>query len=128
MKRKTYDESDMLPGMEPHETFGKPAPLTKNKTKPRRIRRLTKLRLIASSIALVFLVTTSVYAFHVTEDFLIRDERFAVPVLQGTSEPAVLITGAAHASLESIENIFALDIGRSLYLVPMQERLAALRK
>ncbi|MEO8100465.1 MAG: cell division protein FtsQ/DivIB [Acidobacteriota bacterium] len=128
MKRKAYDESDFLPGMEgPPGASSKTAAATKSRNAKSRLPRLTKLRLIVASIVLVFATTTSVYAFHVAEDFLIRDSRFAVPILAGTSEPAILIAGAAHASLESIENVFASDIGRSLYLVPMKDRLTSVR-
>lgn len=127
MKRKAYDESEMLPGMEaPADASNKGA--AKSRASKPRMPHLTKLRLIVASIVLVLTATTSVYAFHVAEDFLIRDSRFAVPILAGTSEPAILIAGAAHASLETIESVFASDIGRSLYLVPMTDRLAALRQ
>ncbi|MEP6963132.1 MAG: FtsQ-type POTRA domain-containing protein, partial [Acidobacteriota bacterium] len=126
MKRKAYDDSEMLPGLEAQSEASAKAAPSKTRASKRPINRLTKVRLIVGCVALVLFTTTSIYAFHVAEAFLIRDSRFAIPVLEGTSEPAVVIAGAQHASLESIENVFAQDIGRSLYLVPMQDRLTAL--
>jgi cell division septal protein FtsQ len=74
----------------------------------------------------------------VAEDFLIRDPRFAVRGFAGGDtvgqdehgvprKPTLLISGAKHASLHSIESVFASDMGRSTYLVPLADRMLALR-
>ena len=86
---------------------------------------LTRTRLIAGSVAFVLVAGLSLYAFQLLEQFLIRDKRFAVSSRE--SQQALRISGATHASLRTIENVFADDYGRSLYLVPLEERLTTLR-
>ncbi len=87
--------------------------------------RLTRARLIAGSVAFVLVAGLSLYAFQMLEQFLIRDTRFAMATrAQGH---AIGISGTSHASLRNIENVFEEDFGRSLYLVPMDERLAGVR-
>ena len=86
---------------------------------------LTRARLIAGSVVFVLIAGLSLYAFQLLEQFLIRDKRFAVSSRE--SQQALRVSGTTHASLRTIENVFADDYGRSLYLVPMEERLATLR-
>lgn len=86
---------------------------------------LTRARLIAGSVVFVLIAGLSLYAFQLLEQFLIRDKRFAVSSRE--SQQALRISGATHASLRTIENVFSDDYGRSLYLVPMEERLTTLR-
>jgi cell division protein FtsQ len=86
---------------------------------------LTRKRLIVASVAIVLVAGLSLWAFQMLEQFLIRDQRFTVASLE--SARALRISGAAHASVRSIENVFADDYGRSLYLVPLDERLTTLR-
>jgi cell division protein FtsQ len=86
---------------------------------------LTRTRLIAGFVVFVLIAGLSLYAFQLLEQFLIRDKRFAVA--SRDTPQAVLFSGATHASLRSLEDVFAEDYTRSLYLVPMEDRLAALR-
>lgn len=89
--------------------------------------RITRARLIAASIGLVFLVGGSVYTIQAMDRFLIRDPRFILARPDSRPEESLRIAGVSHASMRAIEAVFAEDVGRSLYLVPMEERLAALR-
>lgn len=86
---------------------------------------LTRARLIAGSVVFVLIAGLSLYAFQLLEQFLIRDKRFAVSSRE--SQQALRISGATHASLRTIEDVFADDFGHSLYLVPMEDRLTVLR-
>lgn len=95
--------------------------------------QITRTRLIVASVAFVLVVAASIYAFHVFEQFLIRDPRFTFSPVNSktrgneTSDNALRISGVSHASSRVIEAVFNEDAGRSLYLVPMQERLDSLR-
>ena len=104
---------------------------------PRRL-RISTPRLVLFAVSGVMLIGVSLYAFNVAEKFLIRDPRFAVRGFAGRDfvaedakgtpqQPTLLISGAKHASLRSIESVFASDMGRSTYLVPLADRMTALR-
>ena len=65
-----------------------------------------------------------ILAWHRTEEFLIKDDRFRIaeaPELPGTS-PNLTVEGVHYASPSQIRHVFAEDFGRSLYLVPLQTR------
>lgn len=69
-----------------------------------------------------------VVAFHRVESFLINDERFH---LQGSTEygqlpPNLSLTGLRRASQAQVLRVFEKDLGRSLYLLPVEERRDAL--
>jgi cell division protein FtsQ len=88
---------------------------------------MTRTRLIVGSIAFVAIVGVSLYAFHVVEQFLIRDDRFTVAPPDAAPNHGLRITGVSHASMRAVENVFNEDVGRSLYLVPMKDRLESVR-
>ena len=127
MARKGNDGNGVLPGMEENSeqptTSSKPRVRLAPPSKP----RLTRLRLIVGSVVLVLVVGLSLYAFQMLEQFLIRDPRFAVAMPDGAPEQVIRISGNSHASRRAIEAVFTQDFGRSLYLVPLEERLATLR-
>jgi cell division septal protein FtsQ len=83
-------------------------------------------RVIAIATAVCVLLIASIYVFHRLEQFLIRDPRFALSGIDG-DPGAIEIAGAAHASRSQIESVFAIDLGRSVYLLPLSERREALR-
>lgn len=87
---------------------------------------LTRSRLIAASIVFVLVAGLSLYGFQLLEQFLIRDQHFAVAADAAPGQ-ALRISGASHASVRTIEAVFQEDLGRSLYLVPLDERLDSLR-
>jgi len=127
MARKlNHDGVGELPGMDAQSpTIDAPAP--RRRLSPAKPPRLTRFRLIAGSVVFVLVSGLSLYAFQLLEQFLIRDKRFAMAMPDGAPEQVIRISGAAHASVRTIEGVFAQDFGRSLYLVPMAERLASLR-
>lgn len=83
-------------------------------------------RVIAISLAFLVVLIASIYVFHRFEQFLIRDPRFALTGVEG--DPALIeVAGAAHASRVEIERVFSIDLGRSVYLLPLTDRREALR-
>lgn len=74
----------------------------------------------------VVLLGAGLYGFHRVEQFLIRDPRFALNGTDGAT-PTLEIRGAAHASARALEAAFREDSGRSVYLMPLADRRAALR-
>src|SRR5580704_2394585 len=84
-------------------------------------------RVIAIASVICVLLIASIYFFHRWEQFLIRDPRFALSGVDG-DPGAIEIAGAAHASRSEIERVFAIDLGRSVYLLPLSDRREALRE
>jgi cell division protein FtsQ len=72
----------------------------------------------------IVLMVGSLFAWHLTEEFLIKDDRFRVAEaeeLAGQS-PNLVVEGIHYASASQVRHVFAQDFGRSLYLVPLQAR------
>ena len=88
---------------------------------------LSRVRLIAMAVALVLVAGGAIYSFLVAERFLIRDPRFILNGSEAGTGATLKVVGALHASLGAVETVFASDLGRSLYLVPLDERLTTLR-
>jgi cell division protein FtsQ len=63
-------------------------------------------------------------SWHLTEEFLIKDDRFRIAEAnQATGRsPNLTVEGVRYASPAKINDIFAEDYGRSLYLAPIQVR------
>ena len=72
----------------------------------------------------VFLMVGTLFAWHRTEAFLIKDDRFRVaePENIAGQSPNLKLEGVHYASASQIRHVFAEDFGRSLYLVPLQKR------
>lgn len=66
----------------------------------------------------------SLFAFRRTEEFLIRDDRFRLAEAQefAGQSPSLIVEGIHYASPSQIRHVFAPDLGRSLYLVPVNTR------
>jgi cell division protein FtsQ len=75
-------------------------------------------------VAGVLLMVSTLFAWHRTEDFLIKDDRFRIAESDefAGQSPNLILEGVHYASASQIRHIFAPDLGRSLYLVPLQER------
>lgn len=74
-------------------------------------------------VGLILMVST-LFAWHSTEEFLIRDDRFRLAEsedFRGRS-PNLVVEGVQYASTSQIRHVFAEDFGRSLYLVPIEKR------
>jgi cell division protein FtsQ len=70
----------------------------------------------------------SMYGLHKLEQFVIRDTRFALNGPEGSWEtPTLEIVGATHASQRQLEAMFTEDAGRSVYLLPLNDRRTSLR-
>jgi cell division protein FtsQ len=66
----------------------------------------------------------TLFGWHRTEEFLIRDDRFRLAEPQDFAglSPSLLVEGVHYASPSQIRHVFASDFGRSLYLVPVYTR------
>lgn len=125
MGRRPIEGVGTLPGMEDDSKPG-PRPRVRSGSPPRREIPVWRIAMIVAVIAVVGLI--SLYALHSLEQFLIRDSRFALNGPEGSPDTATLeIAGANHASARRIEAVFAEDSGRSVYLLPLADRQAALR-
>src|SRR5436305_1324039 len=88
---------------------------------------LDGIRWVRFSISLaggMLLMVGTLLAWHRTEEFLIKDDRFRLAEaeeLDGQS-PNLVVEGIHYASASQIRHVFAEDLGRSLYLVSIQER------
>lgn len=75
-----------------------------------------------------FTLAAAYFGLERTEQFLIRDPRFALPGPPdyGEDSPDLVVEGTRFASPAQIRNVFALDYGRSIYLLPLGDRRNAL--
>lgn len=75
-------------------------------------------------IAGMLLMVTTLFAWHRTEEFLIKDSRFQVVEADDFvgQSPNLTVEGIHYASASQVRHIFAKDLGRSLYLVPIEKR------
>jgi cell division protein FtsQ len=82
------------------------------------------LWLIAGAVVMVGVLVT----WHLTEEFLIKDDRFRIPEANQVTgrSPNLTVEGVHYASPAKINDIFADDYGRSLYLAPIQIRRSQL--
>lgn len=71
-----------------------------------------------------FLMVGTLFGWHRTEEFLIKDDRFRIPEAEDFAgqSPNLIVEGVHYASPSQIRHVFAEDFGRSLYLVPLQKR------
>lgn len=89
---------------------------------------LPRLKIAVGVVVVTVVLVISLYAWHQFEQFLIHDSRFAVSGPEGAEDASVIqIQGAQHASRRTIEAAFADDMGRSIYMVPLDGRRATLR-
>src|SRR5580693_9390504 len=129
MARKTYEGTGTLPGMDAEERLAA-RPRVRSGPPPARSgsREIPVARIVILAVCAGAVVLGSLYGFHRFEQFLIRDSRFALNGPEGNWDtPTLEITGAAHASREQLQAIFSDDAGRSVYLLPMNDRRASLR-
>jgi cell division protein FtsQ len=87
-----------------------------------------RLKIAVWVAVLTVALAISLYAWHQFEQFLIHDPRFAVNGPEGAEDTSVIqVEGAQHTSRRAMEAVFADDIGRSIYLLPVASRRATLR-
>src|SRR5689334_7822589 len=134
MARRSYEGTGVLPGIEdeprsaPERRANKDSPPAKDtsskKNRPR-TRRFLSPRLVIAFATTLVVMGAILFAFHLAEQFLISDPRFA---LAGSADGSLRIAGAAHASRAAIEKVFSDDEGVSVYLIPLAERRDAVRE
>jgi len=87
-----------------------------------------RLKIAVWAAVLTVALAISLFAWHQIEQFLIHDSRFAVNGPEGAKDAsAIQIQGARHTSRRAIEAVFADDMGRSIYLLPLAGRRASLQ-
>ncbi len=80
------------------------------------------------SVAGVLLVG-GLYGLNRAERYLVRDPRFRfVSPDFGLQSPSLRLEGARYASRMQILRVFAPDFGRSIYLLPLEQRRAKLKE
>jgi len=81
-------------------------------------------RLIVWAFLGCVVLVGSLFAWRRTEEFLIQDDRFRIPepdYFTGQS-PNLQVEGVHYASPSQVRNVFAPDMGRSLYLLQIEKR------
>jgi cell division protein FtsQ len=79
------------------------------------------------SVLAVISLGLALYTFYRVERFLMLDPRFALNGPETTAESTLSVSGARHASLRAVEAVFRDDSGRSVYLLPLEDRRLTLR-
>jgi cell division septal protein FtsQ len=93
-----------------------------------RVSRIASWRIVARGFITLVGLLLGLFAFHYVERFLIIDPRFALNGEDATAGSAgVEVSGAAHVSQRAIQEVFAEDQGRSVYVIPISERRDTLR-
>ncbi len=131
MARRKYEGTELLPGLDaeaeevPAVSTGPPA-RSRAKTEPAK-RRVSSFRLAVRLILLGLVLLAGLFGAYQVERFLIRDPRFVLPAADfGVDSPNLRIEGLHYASRDQVMRVFAPDLGRSLYLLPLRERRAGL--
>jgi len=72
----------------------------------------------------IALMVAVLVAWRQIEDFLIKDSRFRIAESEeyAGQSPDLIVEGIHYASASQIRHVFSEDLGRSLYLVPIQKR------
>ena len=83
----------------------------------------TPLRYTLLSAGALLLIASGLFVRFRVEQFLVTDPRFR---LLGDPEPGLRIEGVVRCSREKVVDAFAPDFGRSIYLVPLDERRRSL--
>jgi cell division protein FtsQ len=85
------------------------------------------LRYSSYSAAVLLLLASALFLYARMDALLASDPRFtlAEPSAGGES-PALVIAGALHTPRAAILKVFSADFGRSVYLLPLEERRRAL--
>ena len=100
------------------------AAIDKGKERGRRV----VIRLLLWGLLVCFLLSGVLWGAQQFEQFLITDPRFTLvpPTDYGQESPSIRIEGVTFANRAQILRLFANDLGRSAYLLPLAERRRAL--
>ena len=121
MARRTF-EGDREP-----DAAVESAPRARTRVSAAKPDPLPRMKIAVRVVAITVIVLAAALALHQFEQFLIRDTRFAINGADSQEAASVQILGAAHASHRAIETVFAEDMGKSVYLLPLTDRRATLR-
>ena len=85
-------------------------------------------RLVMWSMAGLFVMSGVIWGVQQFENFLISDARFVLPppVDYGQESPNLHVNGVVFANRSQVLRVFANDIGRSVFLLPLADRRRAL--
>lgn len=77
-----------------------------------------------AALGVIAMGAAGIFVFSRLESFLIRDPHFTIPEPKNYGEESdnIHILGLKHGSRDRVRQVFARDIGRSLYLFPIAER------
>ena len=114
----------MLPGMDDEAPKAAPRPRVRAASAPKR--EIPTWRIAISVASLIVFALVSLLVFHTFEQFLVRDGRFALNGVEGDRE-TLEVAGATHASERQIQAVFSEDSGKSVYLLPLNDRRTTLR-
>lgn len=128
MARRTLEEPEYEVSVpEPEEPpkekpVRKPRASRKEEATPRR--RSINLFYWAMPFVALLGVLALIFVFHRLETLLISDARFHLqpPAEYGEDPPTLSLSGNRRASKTAILSVFESDMGRSLYLFPVEER------
>jgi cell division protein FtsQ len=128
MARRTLEEPEYEVSVpEPEEPpKEKPArkPRASRREEPAPRRRNINLFYWTMPFAALLGVLVLIFLFHRLETVLISDSRFHLqpPAEYGEDPPTLSLSGNRRASKTSLLSVFESDMGRSLYLFPVEER------
>lgn len=85
-------------------------------------------RLVLWSLAGLFVMSGVIWGVQQFENFLISDARFVLPppADYGQESPNLHVNGVVFANRSQVLRVFANDIGRSVFLLPLADRRRAL--
>src|ERR1700686_3222293 len=85
-------------------------------------------RLVLWSLAGLFAMSPVIWGVQQFENFLISDARFVLPppADYGQESPNLEVNGVVFANRAQVIRVFANDIGRSIFLLPLADRRRAL--
>ncbi len=91
-------------------------------------RRRTIVRFVLWAFFLCFSLSGAIWGAEQFQQFLTRDPRFILPppADYGRESPNLRVEGVVFANRAQIVRVFANDLGRSVYLLPLAERRRAL--
>ena len=92
--------------------------------------RRTAVRYSVWVVAGCFALVGAIYAAQRFEQFLITDPRFMLiaPTDYGQESPSIEVDGIRYAPRGQVLRVFANDLGRSVFLLPLTERQRALTR
>jgi cell division protein FtsQ len=130
--RRRYEQDETLPGFDSddrpdrrNESSASARPRVRGVNPPKR--QISRVKVSIAVGLFVVIVAAALYAFHSVEQFLTRDPRFALNGEDG-STPTLEIRGTAHASERALAAVFRDDSGLSVYVMPLSDRRATLRR